>query len=134
MVHCVLCYCFPEIWPEVNYLNNQLPLSADQFAVGWHPTHVYDYFDPAKGGRFRAEFLERLALPKCIALGKVGLDYLQEKDPRWMGQQGEMLQPLVEKAKAHDKPLLLHICNQEGETATFEECLRILVRDQLPPH
>ena len=52
MVRCVPCYCFPELWPEVNYLNNQLPSSADQFAVGWHPTCVYDYFDPVKGGRF----------------------------------------------------------------------------------
>ena len=123
IVCCVLCYCFPEIWPEVNYLNNQLPSSADWFAVGWHPTRVYDYFDPAKGGGFQAEFLKRLALPKCIALGEVGLDYVWEKDPFWMGQQGEMLRALVEKAKAHDKPLLLHIRNQEGETATFEECL-----------
>ena len=52
IVYCIPCYCFPEIWPEVNYLNNQLPSSADQFAVSWHPTRVYDYFDPAKGGRF----------------------------------------------------------------------------------
>ena len=36
-----------------------------------------------------------------------------------MGQQGEMLRALVEKAKAHDKPLFLHICDQEGETAAF---------------
>ena len=49
--------------------------------------HVYDYFDPAKGGRFQAEFLEWLALPKCIALGELGLDYVWEKDPFWMGQQ-----------------------------------------------
>ena len=52
IVRCVPCYCFPEIWPDVNYLNNQLPSSADRFAVGWHPTCVYDYFDPTKGGRF----------------------------------------------------------------------------------
>ena len=122
IVCCVLCYCFPEIWPDVNYLNNQLPSSANRFTVGWHPTRVYDYFDLAKGGRLQAEFLEHLAFLKCITLGKVGLDYLQ-KDPFWMGQQGEMLRALVEKAKAHDKPLLLHIRDQEGETAMFEECL-----------
>ena len=134
IVCCMPCYCFPEIWPSIEYLSSQLPSSADWFTVGWHPMHAYDYFDLAKGGRFQAEFLEQVALTKCIALGEVGLDYLWEHTSFWREQQGKMLLAMVEKAKAHNKPLLLHIRDQKGETAMFEECLWILVQVQLPLH
>ena len=132
IIRAVPSYCFPEIWPSVEYLQYQLPESADRFSVGWHPTRVSDYFDARKGGKCRAEFYERVSLQRCIALGEVGVDYERERSPYGQGQQRELLRAMVQKAKALQKPLLLHIRDHNDGVSASEDCRKILIEAELP--
>ena len=132
IIRAVPSYCFPEIWPSVEYLQYQLPESADRFSVGWHPTRVSDYFDARKGGKCHAEFYERVSLQRCIALGEVGVDYERERSPYGQGQQRELLRAMVQKAKALQKPLLLHIRDHNDGVSASEDCRKILIEAELP--
>ena len=129
VTHYVPSYCFPELWPNANFLS-AVPPEAQQFTVGWHPTWVADFFSPQTGFKNRKRFAELFDLENCVALGEVGLDYEQEQNPEHHQKQAIMLQALVQKAIVKGKPLLLHIRDPIGQNEAncgVVICLRRLI-------
>ena len=131
---CVPSYCFPELWPNADFLS-AVPLEAQQFAVGWHPTRVADFFNPRTRFQNRKMFADLFNSENCIALGEVGLDYEREQNPERRQQQAIMLEALVQKAIAKGKLLVLHICDPVGENEANLCCRNLLAEiDLLESH
>ena len=106
---CVPSYCFPELWPNADFLS-AVPPEDQQFAVGWHPTRVAHFFNPQTGFENRKMFADLFNSDNnCITLGGVGLDYERERNPERHQQQAIILEALVQKAIAKGKLLVLHI-------------------------
>ena len=130
VTRCVPSYCFPELWPNADFLS-AVPPEAQQFAVGWHPTRVADFFDPQTGFQNRKMFADLFNSENCIALGEVGLDYEREQNPERRQQQAIMLEALVQKAIAKGKPLVLHIRDPVGENEANLRCRNLLAEIDL---
>ena len=130
VTHCVPSYCFPELWPNADFLS-AVPPEAQQFAVGWHPTRVADFFNPQTGFENRKMFVDLFNSDNCITLGEVGLDYEQERNPERRQQQAIMLEALVQKAIAKGKPLVLHIRDPVGENEANLRCRNLLAEINL---
>ena len=63
------CYAFPNMFPGHAQLD-QLPSSAWNFAVGFHPRSVeYEY----RG--YMAQFRSLARMERAVAIGEVGIDY-----------------------------------------------------------
>ena len=130
VTRCVPSYCFPELWPNANFLS-AVPPEAQQFAIGWHPTRVADFFNPQTGFENRKRFAELFDSDNCIMLWEVGLDYEREQNPERCKQQAIMLQALVQKAIEKGKPLLLHIRDPVGQNEANLWCHDLLVEINL---
>ena len=134
VTRCVPSYCFPELWPNADFLS-AVPPAAQQFAVGWHPTRVADFFNPQTGFENQKMFADLFNSDNCIALGEVGLDYERERNPERRQQQAIMLEALVQKAIAKGKPLVLHIRDPVGENEANLRCCNLLAEiDLLESH
>ena len=127
---CMPSYCFPELWLNADFLS-AVPLEAQQFAVGWHPTRVADFFNPQTGFENRKMFADLFNSDNCIVLGEVGLDYEWEQNPEQRQQQAIMLEALVQKAIAKGKPLVLHICDPVRKNEANLRCRNFLVEIDL---
>lgn len=87
-------------------------------ALGVHP---YRLASPSLVCRLEAElcFVEE-NLPRAVALGEVGLDYLYHDGDRRQELQQQVFRRLCRRAAHLDKPVLVH-CWQ-----AWEDCLRIM--------
>lgn len=80
-------------------------------AAGVHPQAADSW---AKGSE--GELRHLLTLPKCVALGEIGLDYVVGEVPKDI-QKSVFLKQL-EIARAMDKPVIIH--DREAHSDTFE--------------
>lgn len=85
------------------------------FAVGVHPDECQKYDE---------EFLKSyINDPKCVAVGECGLDYYRLKDDfsdeeilQIKALQKQVFVSQINLAKAHNKPLILHVREANGDT------------------
>lgn len=76
---------------------------------------------PFKAGRMTQEnvdVLRRLIednLDKIVALGEAGLEYFHTEDPGEHRRQKEIFQVMIDMAREHDMPLVIHARNAERE-------------------
>ena len=73
-------------------------------AVGFHPTDI-DKMTPESF----AELGKLAEHPKVVAIGEIGLDYYWVKDPDQRFTQREKLLPQLELANIVNKPVILHL-------------------------
>lgn len=77
-------------------------------AVGFHPTDI-DKMTPESFNE-----LGKLAEhPKVVAIGEIGLDYYWVKEPDKRQEQREKLVPQLELANAVNKPIILHLREED---------------------
>jgi TatD DNase family protein len=92
-------------------------------AVGFHPTNI-DKMTPQA-----FDDLCKLAEhPKVVAIGEIGLDYYWIKEPAQRRAQREKLVPQLELANAVNKPVILHL-REENDAETgdaFEDLFDLL--------
>lgn len=85
------------------------------FAAGVHPYHAKEYDEK--------RLVEALKHPRCIAVGECGLDYYRlegesEEREAEKALQKEVFLRQIALAKAHQKPLIVHI--REASNDSFE--------------
>lgn len=97
------------------------PLDAAAPAIAAAPEVWTHDFDPPAPFDCAAEiaFIDRLAGEgKLAAVGECGLDAFYVNDPTTMAQQETVLEGLIDVAKRHDLPLILH--TRKAERRVFE--------------
>lgn len=86
--------------------------------IGWHPTEAGSFDQAAE------EFLlERLTLPKVVALGEIGLDYYWMEDPKDV--QEKVFRRQIAIAKEHHLPISIHMRD------AIEDTYRILKEEDV---
>ena len=94
-------------------------------AFGIHP--VVCAREPGIVVRKEGELRRRLASPRCVALGEIGLDYLRCQSDKQRTEQRQSLYALL-RLRPDNLPIVIH-CRGGGEA--LQDCLRIL-RDRVP--
>ena len=83
------CYTFPTMFPFHTHLD-QLPLSAMNFAAGFHPQSAeYEY--PGYMAQFRA----LAKMDREVVIGEVGIDYTREVSEHTIQTQHHLLEDVV---------------------------------------
>ena len=72
-------------------------------AVGVHPSNVQELTE-----RDYEWLEEKLAAPKAVAVGEIGLDYYWDKEPDVQARQRESFSRQLQLAKKLDKPVIIH--------------------------
>lgn len=72
-------------------------------AVGVHPSNVQELTE-----RDYEWLEEKLAAPKAVAVGEIGLDYYWDKEPEVQARQRESFSRQLQLAKKLDKPVIIH--------------------------
>ena len=72
-------------------------------AVGVHPSNVQELTE-----RDYEWLEEKLAAPKAVAVGEIGLDYYWDKEPGVQARQRESFSRQLQLAKKLDKPVIIH--------------------------
>ena len=72
-------------------------------AVGVHPSNVQELTE-----RDYEWLEEKLAAPKAVAVGEIGLDYYWDKEPEVQARQRESFSRQLQLAKKLDKPVITH--------------------------
>lgn len=92
--------------PADGLVEPQLP--TIRFAVGCHPHNAKDYTAATE-----AELVRRLADPRAVAVGEVGLDYHYDLSPREV--QRRVFRQQIRIAHQLNKPLALHVREAHAE-------------------
>ncbi|MGM0238840.1 TatD family hydrolase [Enterococcus sp. AZ103] len=69
--------------------------------IGWHPTEAGSYTK-----EIETDLIEKLTLPKVVALGEIGLDYYWMEDPKEV--QAKVFQRQIAIAKEMNLPISIH--------------------------
>ncbi|MHC5373468.1 TatD family hydrolase [Enterococcus sp. LJL120] len=70
--------------------------------IGWHPTEAGSYSESIE-----KDLLEKLTLPKVVALGEIGLDYYWMEDPKEV--QEKVFRRQIAIAKEFGLPISIHM-------------------------
>lgn len=100
-----------ESQQRVLFLQKQYP-SIVKACLGYYPQHVTED-DPARREKTIAHLKENIS--SCIAIGEVGLDFLEDTTPDQKKIQLETFSKIADIAIAANKPLIVHTrgCKKE---------------------
>ena len=84
-------------------------------AVGVHPSNVQELTE-----RDYEWLEEKLAAPKAVAVGEIGLDYYWDKEPEVQARQRESFSRQLQLAKKLDKPVIIHSRDAAKDTLETE--------------
>ena len=114
------CYAFPNMFPGHAQLD-QLPLSAWNFAAGFHPRSAeYEY--PG----YIAQFRSLARMERAVAIGEVGIDYTRGVSEHTIRKQHRLLEEVVFEARDLNKPVVIHCRGGKVERNATLDCLTIL--------
>ena len=95
-------YAFPMMFPVCAQLE-QLPLSASNFAAGFHPrSAAYEY--PG----YMAQFWALAKMDKAVAIGEVGINYTRGVSEHTIRKQHRLLEEVVFEVCDLNKPVVIH--------------------------
>ena len=96
-----------------------------RFSYGWHP-HVTSRFQEEDWRDHERTTRERMADPRFVAVGEVGLDYYRHgREPERASQQ-DYLRRIVALAVELGKPVVIHCRDQADSTQARTDCQEIL--------
>ena len=108
---CITSFCDPAAFSSFGCIDELLSEDSVWASFGIHPHHATNYTP-----QLEEKLLDKLAHPKCVALGEVGLDYsahsLRQSS---RGDQKRVLQDLLKFAPVYDKPVVVHCREAEDD-------------------
>lgn len=115
---CITTFCDPAAFSSLSNCDELLQDDQVWATFGFHPHNAKYYNDPLE-----ERLLERLAHPKAVALGEIGLDYSvrSQSDPE---VQKQVFTRQVQLAESMAKPLVIHC--REAENDVFDILSSIL--------